>query len=310
MDRLEQHALRRAGLLAIACALALTGCSPASKHGAVAARGPITISPDPAFANARLAVEFGESAPDPSMCRFEWRRNGALIHGASTAELEPSQFVRGDRIAVRVLAQAPDAAEPQVWNAEVQVVNSPPRLVGVSIVNEGAPGAADLKATVSCSDPDGDPTNLEYEWTRNGSPIRGAHGPNLVSADLERGDRVVVTVVADDDREKSPPAASEAFVVENRAPSITSQPVAPGARDEVFEYHAMAVDPDGDAVHFELARGPEGMIVTSGGDVHWTLPSGAQRLGEHAVTLRATDANGGEAVQEFTIRLDAPLAAR
>lgn len=310
MDRLAEHTLLRAGLIVIACALVVTGCSPASKHAAIAAGGPIRLSPDPAFANARLAVEFGESAPDPSTCRFEWRRNGALISGASTAELEPSRFVRGDRIAVRVLAQAPEAAEPQAWNAEVQVANSPPRLAGVSIVNEGTAGSAALKATVACSDPDGDATHLEYEWTRNGSPIRGAHGPSLQSVDLERGDRIVVTVVADDDREKSPPAASDAFVVENRAPSFTSQPVAPGVRDEVFEYHAMAVDPDGDALHFELVRGPDGMIVTSGGDVHWTLPSGAQRPGEHAVALRATDANGGEAVQEFTIRLDAPLAAR
>ena len=46
-----------------------------------------------------------------------------------------------------------------------------------------------------------------------------------------------------------------------------------------------------------------GMSVGPQGDVAWTLPVGEGRRGEFVVRVRATDPHGGEAVQEFTIRL-------
>lgn len=300
MARIELRGAMRAALLAAACAVLASGCRTDGGGPAAPGRaGPaVRLAPDPAFANARLAVVFGEAVPDPSACRFEWRRNGARIDGASSAELEPSRFARGDRVSVRVVA--PGIAEPLV--AEVRIANSAPRVLRAGIAMEPAPGGDVLRVHAECVDADGDTPRLEVAWFRNGAPVEGASGTSLPAAFFERGDRVTVSVIARDDESESPPVAADPFEVENRPPSFTSSPAAPRPGDTVFEYRAVAVDPDGDPLRYELALAPGGMTVDARGGVRWELPAAARGPAEHPVRIRATDARGGEAVQEFTIR--------
>jgi hypothetical protein len=296
-----------AGLLVIACSLTTTGCLPALGKHAVIVRGGVRLSPDPAFANARIAAVLGESVQDPSHCRFEWRRNGTVIDGVSARELEPSRFARGDRISVRVIPPVTGNHSPAL-TAETTVENSPPSITRVGIASESAAAGPELRAHVDCVDADGDPPGFEYSWFRNGVSIEGARDENLPATGFTRGDRITVTVVARDGRVESPPASSEPFVIENRAPAFSSQPAAPRAGDSVYEYHAVALDPDGDPLRYELVSGPQGMSVGSNGQLLWAIPTGDLRQGDHPVSIRATDSNGGQAVQQFTIRLDGPAS--
>lgn len=311
MNRFAKSQLSRLGLPLAACALALAGCAPDAQRAASVANDDVTLrlGPTPAFANARLAAVLGDRLPDPSRFRVEWRRNGALVAGATTGELAPGQFRRGDHVAVRVVAVGPGGPARE-WTAGTDVRNSPPSLGRVTIVMDEAGGGAELRATAECVDPDGDTPAFEYAWSRNGAAIDGARGPALATAALARGDRVSVTVVARDDADASPPRTSEPFVLENRPPSFVSRPAAPRPHEPAFAYSAAANDPDGDALRFELVAGPAGLTVSPAGEVRWTFPEGVARRGTHVVRLRAVDGAGGEAVQEFTLDLDALVASR
>jgi len=127
---------------------------------------------------------------------------------------------------------------------------------------------------------------------------------------LAVSDRIAVEVVASDGESGSPPLCSDAASIENRPPGFTSSPTAPAPADTVFQYQAVASDPDGDPLRYELAEGPPGVTVDPGGRVVWRLPSGASRSGEYSITLRSLDSKGAAATQRFSIRLGPPSARR
>lgn len=312
MYRHTKRRLRMTSAFALAtlCALALSGCGTAEQHAAAApTTDAIGLSPSPGYANARLAVVFGEGAPDPAGCQFEWRRNGMRIEGETGRELPPERFRRGDHILVRVVTTSA-GAEAQAWTAQTQVVNSAPQVSRVTITLDDDSAGLALRAFVECADADGDTPRLEYAWFRNGDAIENATGPSVPVASLRRGDRVTVAVVARDFESAAPPSQSEAFALENHAPVFTSEPAAPGPDDAAFSYRAAAKDPDGDALRYELVTGPEGLTVSPQGQVLWALPGREGRRGDFTVRIRATDSHGGEAVQEFTLRLTQAVAAR
>jgi RHS repeat-associated protein len=84
----------------------------------------------------------------------------------------------------------------------------------------------------------------------------------------------------------------------NNAPYFTSAPVTSGALGQPYQYFATAVDPDGDALAFQLANGPSGMSISASGLLAWASPI----TGSYAVTLRVSD--GHDAVeQSFTLTI-------
>ena len=299
------------GLLALAGALALAGCATHAGGGAKAAHdlgAGLRLSPDPASAGSRIAVNFDDARMQTADCRFEWRRNGSVISGAITNVLDPSRFSKHDEIAVTV--SLPDLASgmPRTLSARVRVENTPPKLTGASLVTASASGVPELRANVQCADPDADVPSYTYSWFKNGGPIDNATGPSLPLSGFAKGDRVAVEVVARDEESASTPLRSEPFAVENLPPSFSSQPGAPKPGDVAFQYHAAATDPDGDPLRYELISGPEGMSVDAAGNVVWPLPVGERRHGVFQVRIRATDPKGGGATQDFTIRIDPPPA--
>lgn len=303
MDRRIVATGARGAALALACALA-AGCAPSGRYDASVAHGgaEVRLAPQPAFAAARLTAIFSGSASAAGAMRMEWRRNGAVIDGATGPVLEPSRFARGDVVSVHAWLPTASGGGREI-SASVKIANSPPRIASVGVTLEPGPGPAELHAAAEALDADGDPVRLSYAWAVNGEPLDGERGATLPVASLARGDRVTVSVVARDGEVESLAAESEAFVLENRPPAITSAPTAPRAGDAVFEYRAAAKDPDGDPLRWTVVIGPPGMTVDAEGGVRWELPDGEARRGEFPVKLRAADPHGGEAVQEFTIRL-------
>ena len=86
----------------------------------------------------------------------------------------------------------------------------------------------------------------------------------------------------------------------NNPPEFTSDPVTTAAISQVYQYQATATDVDGDALTFELASGPDGMVVhPAAGIVAW-VPDATQ-AGSHEVLLQVRDARGAIAPQQFTI---------
>lgn len=295
--------------LAVAGMLAIAGCS-ASPTAEVATGhhdDGIRLTPDPAHATARISVVLADANVMPSMCTYEWRRNDLPLRDAVGDGLEPTFFTKNDEISVVVTIADPKGGPARVLHADVKVVNSPPRVTSVSVLAGSAPGEPTVEARPQAIDPDGDTPTFTYRWFKNGQVIDGATNSTLPLKLAGRGSKLVCEVVAHDGEADSPPVKSEAMAVENRPPQFTSSPGAPAQTDVTFQYQAHADDPDGDPVKYDLVSGPSGMSVSPDGLVSWMLPTGDQRQGDYAARIRAKDPNGGEATQDFTVHLEAPI---
>ncbi len=94
----------------------------------------------------------------------------------------------------------------------------------------------------------------------------------------------------------------------NRPPEFATVPLVSTPQDRPYRYAAQALDPDGDAVAHSLTAHPAGMTIDAAGSVTWAADQ--VRLGNHAVTVRATDSRGGASEQSFTLTVHAPLPNR
>ncbi len=77
--------------------------------------------------------------------------------------------------------------------------------------------------------------------------------------------------------------------------------------NNVWSYEPQAIDPDGDAVVFDLVSAPGGMLQDRlTGKIVWSpMP---EQLGRNTVVVSASDGRGGATEQGFTINVSAPLA--
>jgi|GEM_PF-601314 len=294
----------------MAAVLVIAGCS---SHATVAEvptghhDDGIRLTPDPAHATAQVSVVLSDPNVMPTSCTYEWRKNGLPLSDVGGAELAPSYFVKNDIVSVVVTITDPAGGKARVLHADVKVANSPPKVTSVSCLISDKPGEPSLEARTEAVDPDGDTPTFTYRWFKDGSLIDGQTAATLPLKLAGRGTKVVVEAVAHDDESASAPVKSAAMVVENRPPQFTSSPVAPGPNDATFQYQAQATDPDGDPLKYEIVSGPSGMSISKDGMVSWVLPTGEARQGDYPARIKAKDPNGGEAMQEFTVHLDAPI---
>ncbi|MCC3589057.1 MAG: hypothetical protein JGK14_00020, partial [Microcoleus sp. PH2017_28_MFU_U_A] len=69
---------------------------------------------------------------------------------------------------------------------------------------------------------------------------------------------------------------------------------------KLYQYNLTGSDADGDRLLWSLDKAPSGMIVDPlSGSLRWQ--PNAEQVGEHTVSVRTIDGNGGYAVQEFSL---------
>jgi len=91
---------------------------------------------------------------------------------------------------------------------------------------------------------------------------------------------------------------------ENHAPVITSDPVTVALIDVLYSYDAVATDSDGDVLMYGLVVSPDNMTIGElSGEIRWT----PDQLGVFAVELLVSDGNGGTALQQWDINVQAVL---
>ena len=114
-----------------------------------------------------------------------------------------------------------------------------------------------------------------------------------------------ITITVDDGRGGQ---AVQSFtlpvVTTNDPPTITSTPVGPAYVGQIWQYQIAASDPNGDPITYSLTSPPAGMTVDAvTGLVSWS-PSAA---GTYSVTVVADDGQGGQAIQTFSLPVEAVL---
>jgi hypothetical protein len=140
----------------------------------------------------------------------------------------------------------------------------------------------------------------------SGQPLSGSTGWTVPAGTASAAS---LTVNATDGWGRSVVVQSGLFVIfSNIAPRFTSTPVTTGQAGSAYAYAATAADDDLDALTFSVASGPSGLAVNATtGRVAWT-PAAA---GNFTVTLAVSDGKGGQALQEFTIRVNpAPVIVK
>lgn len=101
--------------------------------------------------------------------------------------------------------------------------------------------------------------------------------------------------------------ATQSFIVvvamPNHPPAFESIPETTVTLGESYLYTAVAVDPDGDTVSYNLLEGPSGVLLNGvTGELTWTPTEG----GEYAFVLQAQDERGGSVQQQFSVTVEVP----
>ncbi len=92
------------------------------------------------------------------------------------------------------------------------------------------------------------------------------------------------------------------WAMNNRAPEFVSEPRTSVVSGRTYQYLSQATDPDADPLTYSLIAGPTAMTVfASSGLVQWQTT--AADLGNHVVTIRATDPFGAFADQTYPIEV-------
>ena len=220
------------------------GNSPPSITGA-------TLSPTTAGEGDTLScAPAGESDPDGDSVSYgyAWDVSG-VDPGTSGATLTGTHFDRGDDVSCTVTpSDGTDSGTAQTSNT-VTIGNGPPSITSVTI----DPDPAYAGSTISCSysgyyDGDGDPDASTIAWTVNGSAA--GSGATLGLA-VVGGDALLCTVTPSDGTDTGSPV-SDALLVSNSAPSITSVTISPASAsstDSLGCSYTGFSDPDGDADH-------------------------------------------------------------
>ncbi|CAM2005369.1 putative Ig domain-containing protein [Acanthopleuribacter pedis] len=91
--------------------------------------------------------------------------------------------------------------------------------------------------------------------------------------------------------------------VPNRPPAFVSEPVLDAQVGFAYGYTALAEDPEGEPLVFDLISGPSGLTVAESGRVAW-IP-GPGQAGVHEVVLRVSDPEGASDAQSFGVSVAA-----
>ncbi len=224
---------------------------------------------------------------------------GMTIDGA-TGLIEWTPTVAGDYDAAVSVSDGRGGWDVQEFTINVtgEAGNTAPVITSEPVTE--AEVDAEYEYDVDASDADGDTLTYSLADAPAGMAIDGATG--LIEwTPTAAGDYDVDVIVGDGrggwDVQEFTICVSEDI---NRAPYFTSSPVTEALVKEDYSYDADAEDPDGDEITYSLEKGPEGMSINpTNGRINW-LPDYKDK-GTNEVVIKASDGQGGEATQNFSI---------
>jgi YD repeat-containing protein len=161
---------------------------------------------------------------------------------------------------------------------------------------------------VDAADPDNDVLSWSLVNRPPGMQIDSATGLINWTPATEQLGVQSVTVQVDDGHGG---IARQSYVIRvypdqtNHAPMIISEPLISAVAGTSYGYTVEALDPDKDPLTYSLVAGPADMSIDpTSGEVSWDLNAG--NVGEHPVTVRASDGRGAFDLQSFNLNVTAP----
>jgi hypothetical protein len=269
--------------------------SPVTILNSAPTAGGVTITPTPAYTNTLLTANptgFADADGDAAGWQYQWTRNGLVIGAATGPTLAGTAFDKNDTITVTATAFDGTIAGGSVVSAPLTISNSPPSVASVALT----PTSATVSSTLTCTpngatDLDGDGVTPAYAWTKNNNPIIGQTGSTLAPANFGSGDSIVCLVTPNDGTVNGAAVASNAVVIGNTPPTITSVTLTPLSAFEAttFTCAATATDPDLNPITYTYAWTVDSVTVS--GAITNTL-TGAKFNKNQAVACVVTASDG------------------
>ena len=264
----------------------------------------VTISPGTPNkeSNLSLSVQSQNPSRGPVGFRYQWIKNGEEIPGENEMMLKSGNFRKGDVIRAKVTPSNGRTDGSPVSSPPVKILNSPPVIQEVWIEPKVARVTDPLKAVVKSSDLDGDSINYVYKWEKNGVVLSGENTDTLEPNRFKKRDSITVTVTPTDGEASGKPKKSEAVIILNSPPTITSSPPT-GPEGRIYTYRVTANDPDNDPITFSLKTAPKGMqIDKETGLIRWEIEKWDQ--GPQLIEIEASDPEGAKSFQRFTLSFE------
>lgn len=214
--------------------------------------------------DVEIAAESTDADGDGVRYAFAWTRNGVpLGKDLSRRSIPPRELKKHERVFITVTpSDGTDTGE--AGTAEVEVQNALPTAPSVALEPAAPTNQEPLRAVIQkpATDTDGDALAYRYAWFKGGARQPYPDGQAVVpAADLKKGERWVVRVVAWDGEAAGPEAAAPA-AIGNAAPAppkVSLLPARPRRGEAIRAVVEEVPDPDGDvlAYRFEWRRNGE-----------------------------------------------------
>jgi len=211
---------------------------------------------------------------------------GDLAISSTTGLVTWTPLVQGD-FTISVIASDEDFDVPQTFTLPV-LKNAPPEITS-DAVEQGKVNVA-YSYPVEAVDPNPGDT-LTYSLASYPSDMTINQTTGLISwPPSVAGSYSVAVVVADQDGATD----SQSYTLTignavNKAPEIWSDPRSEIQLGQRFLHQVDATDDDGDDLTYELASGPAGMTMDTGGLIDWTPTSDDVATSPHNYTIQVSD---------------------
>jgi len=191
--------------------------------------------------------------------------------------------------------------------ARAAVAEAPLQVKTISLL-PGAPTVLDdISAVPELADPGRENVAFQYQWFINGRESLEADGDKLGKAQFKKGAWIYCKVRAVADGLESAWLKCDAIRVHNSLPSLSLEPVKNFSVPGDIQYQAVASDPDGDDLTFEVISPLEQGIVIDPktGALSWHLTEEiVKKLGEKIeIKIAVSDGEGEKISGTITLNL-------
>lgn len=252
---------------------------------------------------------------DPISYRFGWQRDGAAVAAGADGIVVGPLVRAGQRWSCAVEASDGELTGPSASAPAVSVGNAPPPAPKIAIAPSQPTSADALVCTLAAevADPDGDPVQYQFEWTRGKAAEVLSNRPVLPAGAAKKGETWSCRARASDGSQLSEPTTAQVKLgnAPPQPPQVKLTPERPLARIDNLrcEVVAPAVDPDGDSVRYRVVWTKDGIDQNFSDQA---LEVAARNVEEKSVwqcTVQAADGQATSASARSNSVLVLPAAA-
>ena len=234
---------------------------------------------------------------DPITYQVKWFVNEQEIGEGMSLTYE--DIKKGDKIFADITPYDGKEYGKTVRSSEITIGGLPPRILSLSILPEIVyVTTPQVSLSAIFEDPDADEIRLIVHWLIKDEMVRDtSHILRLPGLGIKKNDVITGAAFADDGEHRSDAFTFEIPVANSPPAFRTKTDSVKCSTDSVF-YHLPIIDPDGDALIFELLEAPDGIEIDGQQGIIYGK-AGAQKAFE--VAVRATDTDGAYLDAKFTL---------